>query len=144
MEWFQALTTLSLGALFGGIVAFSVLFAPLVFTQLPIEVAGKFIRAVFPWYYLYVIVFGFLSAIFAGLAGAGIATLLPAALVGLASVYTRQVLMIQINTLRDRELAGDKAAGKAFNTKHRLSVVINFVQLLVAGWLLACWAYPAI
>jgi hypothetical protein len=55
MEWFQALTTLALGGLFGGILAFSALFAPLVFTKLPMEHAGPFIRAVFPWYYLYVI-----------------------------------------------------------------------------------------
>jgi hypothetical protein len=141
MEWFQALTTLALGGLFGGILAFSALFAPLVFTKLPMEQAGPFIRAVFPWYYLYVIVFGLLSAIFAGLAGAGFWVLFPSALVGLASVYTRQVLMLQINELRDRELAGDKAAGAEFNTKHRLSVIINSVQLLVAAATLVYWAW---
>ena len=141
MEWFQALTTLALGGLFGGILAFSALFAPLVFTKLPMEQAGPFIRAVFPWYYLYVIVFGFLSAIFAGLAAAGFWVLSSSAIVALASVYTRQVLMLQINELRDRELAGDKVAGAEFNTKHRLSVIINSVQLLVAGAVLVCWAW---
>lgn len=137
----SALTTLALGGLFGGILAFSALFAPLVFTKLPMEQAGPFIRAVFPWYYLYVIVFGLLSAIFAGLAGGGFWVLVPSALIGLASVYTRQVLMLQINELRDRELAGDKAAGTEFNAKHRLSVIINSVQLLVAGAVLVCWAW---
>lgn len=141
MEWFQALTTLALGGLFGGILAFSALFAPLVFTKLPMEQAGPFIRAVFPWYYLYVIVFGFLSAIFAGLAGAGFWVLSSSAVVALASVYTRQVLMLQINELRDRELAGDVAAGAEFNSKHRLSVIINSVQLLLAGAALVCWAW---
>lgn len=141
MEWFQALTTLALGGLFGGILAFSALFAPLVFTKLPMEQAGPFIRAVFPWYYLYVIVFGFLSAIFASLAGGGFWVLVPSGLIGLASVYTRQVLMLQINELRDRELAGDKAAGAEFNAKHRISVIINSVQLLVAGAVLVCWAW---
>jgi uncharacterized membrane protein YjjP (DUF1212 family) len=105
------------------------------------EQAGPFIRAVFPWYYLYVIVFGFLSAIFAGLAGGSFWVLFPSALVGLASVYTRQVLMLQINELRDRELAGDKAAGVEFNSKHRLSVIINSVQLLVAAAALVYWAW---
>jgi len=141
MEWFQALTTLALGGLFGGILAFSALFAPLVFTKLPMEQAGPFIRAVFPWYYLYVIVFGFLSAIFAGLAGAGFWVLASSAVVALASVYTRQVLMLQINELRDRELAGDAAAGAEFKSKHRLSVIINSVQLLLAGAALVCWAW---
>lgn len=141
MEWFQALTTLALGGLFGGILAFSALFAPLVFTKLPMEQAGPFIRAVFPWYYLYVIVFGFLSAIFAGLAAAGFWVLSSSAIVALASVYTRQVLMLQINELRDRELAGDAAAGAEFKSKHRLSVIINSVQLLLAGAALVCWAW---
>jgi hypothetical protein len=141
MEWFQALTTLALGGLFGGILAFSALFAPLVFTQLPIDVAGRFIRAVFPWYYLYVIVFGLLAAILAALAGADFWVLVPTALIGLASVYARQVLMLQINQLRDRELAGDKAAGAQFNFKHRLSVIINSVQLLAAGAVLVYWAW---
>lgn len=141
MEWFQALTTLALGGLFGGILAFSALFAPLVFTKLPMEQAGPFIRAVFPWYYLYVIVFGFLSAIFAGLAAAGFWVLSSSAIVALASVYTRQVLMLQINELRDRELAGDVAAGTEFKSKHRLSVIINSVQLLLAGAALVCWAW---
>ena len=141
MEWFQALTTLALGGLFGGILAFSALFAPLVFTKLPMEQAGPFIRAVFPWYYLYVIVFGFLSAIFAGLAAAGFWVLSSSAVVALASVYTRQILMLQINELRDRELAGDVAAGAEFKSKHRLSVIINSVQLLLAGAALVCWAW---
>lgn len=141
MEWFQALTTLALGGLFGGILAFSALFAPLVFTKLPMEQAGPFIRAVFPWYYLYVIVFGFLSAIFAGLAAAGFWVLSSSAIVALACVYTRQVLMLQINELRDRELAGDAAAGAEFKSKHRLSVIINSVQLLLAGAALVCWAW---
>ncbi|HEX4917625.1 MAG TPA: DUF4149 domain-containing protein [Limnobacter sp.] len=142
MDWFNVLTTLTLGALFGGMLMFSAVFAPLVFTKLPMAHAGPFIRAVFPWYYLYIVVLGLLSAVLAALAGGGLAVLLPSALVGLASVYTRQVLMPQINALRDRELAGDTQASASFNSKHRLSVMINTVQLLATGAALAYWAYP--
>ncbi|WP_370264189.1 DUF4149 domain-containing protein [Limnobacter sp.] len=142
MDWFNVATTLALGALFGGMLMFSAVFAPLVFTKLPMEHAGPFIRAVFPWYYLYIVVLGLLGTVLAALAGANIWVLLPTAVVGLAGVYTRQVLMPQINALRDRELAGDKTAAAPFNAKHRLSVAINAVQLLVAGAVLAYWAYP--
>ena len=38
-------------------------------------------------------------------------------------------------------MAGDKAAGAEFNTKHRLSVIINSVQLLVTGATLVYWAW---
>jgi hypothetical protein len=39
-------------------------------------------------------------------------------------------LVPQINQLRDAELAGDAAAGARFTTLHRVSVIINMVQLL--------------
>jgi hypothetical protein len=39
------------------------------------------------------------------------------------------LLVPKINALRDRQLAGDEAAGRAFDRAHRLSVGVNFVQL---------------
>ena len=39
----------------GGMVYFALGLAPLVFTRLPPEQAGRFIRQVFPVYYLYVL-----------------------------------------------------------------------------------------
>lgn len=135
------LATLSLASLFGGMVAFSVLFAPLIFTQLQPETAGRFIRLVFPWYYLYVLVFGLLSALLMAIAGYGLEAILAAA-VGLTCAYTRWVLMPEINRLRDAELAGDTDAGKGFAVKHRLSVGINAVQMLVVAILLWFWASP--
>jgi len=36
----------------GGMTFFSTVMAPFVFTKLPLETAGPFIRAVFSWYYL--------------------------------------------------------------------------------------------
>ena len=47
----------------GGMVAFQLLFAPLVFIKLDMQIARPFIRNFFPFYYLY---FGILSL--AGLA----------------------------------------------------------------------------
>ena len=42
----------------------------------------------------------------------------------------------RINQLRDAELAGDTAAGARFATLHRVSVIINMVQLLALLFLL--------
>lgn len=59
---FAALLLVS--TLFGGMMLYSFGFAPMVFSALPAEAAGRFIRAVFPWYYLFVIVTaGFSGAI---------------------------------------------------------------------------------
>ena len=46
------------------------------------------------------------------------------------------VLMPRINALRDRQLAGDAAAKAQFDLLHRSSVIINFVQIAAAAWLL--------
>jgi len=117
----------------GGMAFFSFLFSPLVFVKLPAETAGPFIRQVFPWYFL-VIAGLFALAVPLTLSAPGLAVLM-AGMAGLG-LLNRQVLMPRINTLRDRELAGDTAAATGFHRLHRASVAINFVQLAAAGWAL--------
>ncbi len=114
--------------LFGSMLFFSFVMAPLIFTQLDEATAGRFIRAVFPWYYLVLLA---LSGI-AGLTLFSIAPLEAGVMLAIASIaaFTRQVLMPKINQQRDQAAAGDTAAGKRFDQLHRLSVIINMVQLV--------------
>ena len=51
----QDITTVITGLLAGSMLFFSFVMAPLIFIKLEIREAGKFVRAVFPWYYLVVI-----------------------------------------------------------------------------------------
>jgi hypothetical protein len=135
----ETLALFAAAALFGGMLAFSFLFAPLVFAKLPEETAGRFIRAVFPWYYLFVLA----AAALAALALAGAAPV-PAAVMGaiaLGGVVARQLLMPAINRARDRELSGERAAGRRFALLHRGSVVLNLAQMTGAAWVL--WAVAA-
>lgn len=118
-------------ALFGGMLFFSALVAPLVFTRLEAATAAAFIRALFPWYYLMIIIAG-------GLAAVVLLALRPAeaavlAIVALAAVYARQGLMPRINRARDRSQAGDGAASPQFDRLHRCSVWLNAAQLLAAA-----------
>jgi len=46
------LSALALSLTFGGMTFFSAVVAPLVFTKLRPDIAGSFIREIFPWYYL--------------------------------------------------------------------------------------------
>ncbi len=132
----SSLTVLALAALFGGMLIFSALFAPLVFIKLAPEIAGKFIRTVFPLYYLWVLVFGAAAAL-GLLASQGVSWFFWVALaVAVSGGYLRFVLLAQINRLRDKELAGDKSAGKKFNLAHRFSVIINAIQLICVVLLL--------
>lgn len=127
--------------LFGTMTAFSFLLAPLVFTQLPAETAGRFIRATFPWYYLAIIVLAAAGALAfvpgdPGREWTGAALLAGVAAVG---VYTRQALMPAINRARDAQLSGDGDAGPRFDRLHRLSVLINFAQLAAVA--AALWRF---
>ena len=121
-------------ALFGSMLFFSCVMAPLVFTQLEEATAGRFIRAVFPWYYALLGGLSFLAAVMAFFGRpleAGI-------LLGISSLalFARQVLMPMINELRDRALGGDADADSQFNQMHRLSVIINLVQLIAVTFVL--------
>jgi hypothetical protein len=51
--------------------------------------------------------------------------------VGLSALWVRQWLLPRINAARDAQLAGAETAGRRFDRDHKLSVVINIVQLLV-------------
>ncbi len=126
---------LAVALLLGGMAFFAAVIAPVVFRVLPAEPAGRFIRAVFPVYYLWV----------AGTAAAGAVALFPfsktdagilAAVAGLA-VWLRQVLMPRINALSDRAKAGEDAAARPFARAHRLSVLANLLQMVAAAVVLA-------
>lgn len=119
----------------GGMVFFAACVAPLVFSRLPAEHAGRFIRALFPVYYLYIL----------GLSGAAAVALWPLshgasammAAVALSTLWLRQVLMKRINRLSDMAQAGDTRAGREFNRMHRLSVIMNVLQMALLGVVLA-------
>jgi Na+/melibiose symporter-like transporter len=142
-ELILTLATLSLAALFGGITAFSAMFAPLIFSKLPTDIAAKFIRAVFPWYYLYIIACAGLGCLFLFSAGSLWLGFVSLIIIGIG-VYSRTVLMPLINELRDAELAGDMDAAQQFNVQHRFSVVVNVLQWVLSAYILVAWASPVI
>lgn len=121
--------------LLGAMVFFSAVMAPLIFTKLEAAAAGRFIRQVFPWYYLTVIVLSGLAAL-AWLAFRPVDALVLAG-VTIAAGFARQVLMPRINRARDAAGAGDVTAGSRFARLHRLSVWINALQILAAAIVLA-------
>lgn len=127
------LALFAVAILLGGMIFFAAVMAPLVFTRLPAQQSGSFIRAVFPVYYLYVLCGSLVAALTlaprweaAGMAG-----------VALLTVWLRQWLMPRINTASDAARAGDVRAQKWFDRSHRFSVIVNFLQIVVVGVVLA-------
>jgi hypothetical protein len=133
LEYIQLLVV---AVILGGMVAFQVLFAPLIFIKLPSDVARPFIRKFFPFYYLY---FGILSIALAVIAylllgqDFGVWLLLIYTASALGFIVSRQVFMPLANKATDEGRQAD------FSRYHRITVLINTVQLIamvVVLWLL--------
>ena len=130
---FQSLFVLglvSVSLLLGSMVFFSGVMAPLIFIKLDEATAGKFVRSVFPWYYLVIAV---LSTI--GTISLVIIYTLPSAIlavIGVTAVVARQVLMPRINDYRDKMRGSDKGAERAFQRLHSATVWINAGQVIGA------------
>ncbi len=117
----------------GGMIFFAAVVAPLVFTKLPASEAGRFIRAVFPVYYIYVLVTSVIAALALATQWEGAVM----AIVALLTIWLRQGLMPRINTLSDAARSGDVVAQRRFDAAHRMSVALNVVQIIVTGIVLA-------
>jgi hypothetical protein len=124
----QGFSIIIMSLLTGSMVFFSFAMAPLIFIKLDIAVAGRFVRAVFPWYYLLIIVLGATACLLL-LAFAPINSGLMA-VVACSGLYCRQYLMPKINEYRDRSLAGEAEVGKTFDRLHKRSEILNGLQLL--------------
>ena len=127
----HTLGTVSAALAFGGMVFFSAVVVPITFTKLDEANAAKFIRGIFPWFYLFVIVT-------AGVGALALLTLLPWAALGLGiaafgAAISRQGLMPRINGARDQANDGDAEAGLRFERLHKLSVHINTLGLIGAA-----------
>lgn len=115
--------------LLGSMVFFSAVVAPLIFAKLPADTAGRFIRCVFPWYYVIIISVGALAA--TCLFVRTMADAIAVAAVALAAVFARQWLMPCINRARDGATSGFSADAQRFARLHRCSVWINALQVVV-------------
>ncbi len=125
----EAIGVICVATLFGSLVFFSFVVAPLIFIKLDTASAAKFIRSIFPWYYL--LIGGFSLVAGASFISTRLIDFSLMLAVFLAAIISRQILMPNINKTRDAMLSGQEAEESKFNKLHRLSVIINFVQIIV-------------
>lgn len=127
-------TMLSAGLL-GAMLFFAGIVAPSVFRFLESETAGRFLRGLFPRYYLFGLAVSILALALALHAFAFLsAGVLAAVAAGFA--IARFGLVPRIDAARDGERAGDQDSAKRFKRLHRVSVLINLVQMLALAALL--------
>ena len=119
---------ISVATLFGSMAFFSCVIAPLVFIELDAEIAGRFIRRLFPWYYVVIVALSLLATISFAFTNQISAVIMGLVFVG--ACISREVLMPRINRRRDEMIQGNSDAEDSFNRLHRASVLINGVQLI--------------
>ena len=122
-EYLLNLTKFLIPLLLGGLIFFSALVAPSVFTSLDEKNARVFLRSIFPKLYLFA---GILS-LFISLILFFINNFLSFIyfIITIGYFYSRQFLMIKINE------ASDQKNQKEFKKLHRFSVLIFIVQILL-------------
>jgi hypothetical protein len=115
--------------LLGAMLFFSFLVAPITFIKLEAKSAGQLIRSIFPHYYIIIIIFSLVSGVLRSFAHHTSAVLM--FLITISGLFSRQILIPNINNYRDAEIAGDANAKSKFDRWHRLSVGINGGQIFV-------------
>ena len=125
------LTTIAVATAWGSMLFFAIAIAPSIFRFLPPEVAGQFIRQLFPVYYLVLLIISAAATALLAVQWQQLWLIVAMALVTLGFALARQWLMPRINRLRDRAKENDDRAQTQFERLHRVSVLLNAGQLLV-------------
>ena len=121
-----------LSLIIGGMFFFAAIMTPLVFTKLPPEISGPFIRQTFPVYSQAMAGMTLAAAIFLWGSYDAVHLLTVFALFIWAWLW----LMPRINRYRYDHLQGNQKAGRTFNILHRLSVGVNLAQMGIIGFVL--------
>ncbi|MBM08945.1 MAG: hypothetical protein CMF69_05115 [Magnetovibrio sp.] len=119
--------------LFGGMIFYSIGFAPLIFHSLQKKEAGIIIRSAFPWHYLFIIIVSFITSIALFLLDSSSAFFMAG--ITTVGVYSRQVLMRKMNASRDLGISCAKAH-RRFDILHTVAITLNGVQIVAAGYIL--------
>lgn len=114
--------------LLGSMVFFAAVVAPSAFRALGAEEAGRFLRRIFPRYYLWGIILSTVALLVCLFHSPKGAFLMALVLAGF--VYSRQFLTPAINAAKDRWNESESPRDKSeFSRLHRRSVIINVAQM---------------
>ena len=112
--------------LLGGMVFFPAVVAPAIFSSLDIKMSGMVLRRLFPNYYLFIIVLALIAVFLGKLISVATAACI---FIVVTTVLVRQILLPKINQWRDEELSGNLDSAKKFSLSHRLTVILNLLQM---------------
>ena len=122
-EYLLNLTKFLIPLLLGGLIFFSALVAPSVFSSLDEKNARVFLRSIFPKLYLFAGIFSLFISLILFFINNFLSFIY--FIITIGYFYSRQFLMIKINE------ASDQKNQKEFKKLHRFSVLIFIVQILL-------------
>ena len=122
---FEQITAYLSSAILGIMIFFSFVVAPVTFTSLDEASARKFIRRIFPYYYNVNLILSVIVTLFYVFNKYYKFNFFLILIVGILFAVSSYILMPLINKYRDEN------QDKKFKYSHFLSVVINFVQIIL-------------
>lgn len=125
LSFMQVTGTLLAALALGGMMFFTLVFAPLAFRRLSPAVAGEFIRGVFPVYYA--TMFGMVAIAALCLWSRPEALVLGA--IAVLFLFTRVALLPRMNQAREASSEGDSEEREVFARLHGISAIINLAQI---------------
>jgi hypothetical protein len=134
----SAIALYATAILLGAMLFFSAVVTPVAFKALEGDTISKYLRALFPHYYLVIIVCGVVAA----LALASQAQPVPAALLALVAGFAllmRQAVLPRLDALRAGRAAGEPVATRQFKRLHGLSMAVNLAQIVAVATALSAF-----
>lgn len=123
-----SIANVAAGSLFGGMLFFTAFFAPQAFQRLPEGVADRFIRELFPNFYLLALAFAGITAVTCAPIRTAEAIIM--ALVAAGFLFARYYLMPRTVLAHDEREKGTPGAANAFSDLHKRSAFLNMVQFI--------------
>ena len=122
----ELIQTYILLLLLGGMIFFPAVVAPAIFSSLDIKTSGVVLRRLFPNYYLFIIVMSLIAGFLGKMTSVATAACI---FIFVTTILVRQVILPKINQWRDEELGGNSVSAKKFSRSHRLTVILNLLQM---------------
>ena len=136
----SVLIFVTIGIILGFMLFFPIVVAPTVFTILNEKQSSLFLRSFFPKYYLFGIILCMVAISFTFILEETL-TLIFFLVMIFGFIYSRQILTPAINKARDDEIKGNKQSKNKFEKLHRISVIINIIQILLCIFMLINFLY---
>lgn len=125
----SAIALYATAILLGAMLFFSFVVTPVAFKALEGEHISKYLRALFPLYYLVIIICGAVGALTLALNAHPVPGALLAVVAGFA-LLMRQFMLPRLDALRAGRAAGEAVATRKFKRLHGLSMAVNLLQIV--------------